>query len=78
MTVSEFSRQVKDNLPYSPNSQQGAVIDALARFLAGVKSSPERPAGPSTHPTFIVNGYAGTGKTSIVGALVKALRQLEF
>ena len=78
MTVSEFSRQVKDNLPYSPNSQQGAVIDALARFLAGVKSSPERPAGPSTHPTFIVNGYAGTGKTSIVGALVKALRQLEI
>lgn len=77
MTVSEFSRQVKENLPYSPNPQQGAVIDALARFLAGVRSSAGRPAAPSVHPAFIVNGYAGTGKTSIVGALVKALRQLD-
>lgn len=76
MTISQFSRQVKQNLTFIPIEQQDALIDALARFLSGIRPNPERPPAPSSHPVFVINGYAGTGKTSVVGALVKTLREL--
>lgn len=50
-------------LPYSPNEQQRCVAYALARFCAS----------PRQDVVFILNGYAGTGKTSLVGALVRML-----
>lgn len=53
-------------LPFSPNEQQMKVALALAKFCLPVEpGAPER--------VFILNGYAGTGKTSLTGALVKAL-----
>lgn len=54
------------NLPHTPTEQQLGVAAALARFLTA-------PAGPDA--AFILNGYAGTGKTSLIGAAVKALQQ---
>jgi len=67
LTIGQFAGQVKDLLPYAPNRQQSMLIDALARFCAGYDE---------TGRVFIVNGYAGTGKTSVTGALVKALTAL--
>lgn len=67
MTVSEFAEDVARNLPYSPNRQQTLLIGALARFCSS--------ATPSDS-VFIINGYAGTGKTSLTGALVKSLRNV--
>ncbi|MDE5649488.1 MAG: AAA family ATPase, partial [Duncaniella sp.] len=67
MTVSEFAGLVKGKLPYEPNGQQEQLIGALARFCSS--------ATPSDS-VFIVNGYAGTGKTSLTGALVKALEEV--
>lgn len=67
MTVSEFADMVVGKLPYEPNSQQRQLIGALARFCSS--------ATPSDS-VFIVNGYAGTGKTSLTGALVKALEEV--
>lgn len=58
-----FAAEVVSRLPYVPNEQQQALVGALARFVCS----------PSPEPAFIVNGYAGTGKTSLVGALVGAL-----
>ncbi len=53
-------------LPYDPNSQQVQVVAALARFCCtDMVTGPDR--------VFVLNGYAGTGKTSLTGALVKAL-----
>lgn len=66
MTVSEFAALVMGKLPYEPNKQQTLLIGALARFCSS--------ATPSDS-VFIVNGYAGTGKTSLTGALVKALEE---
>ncbi|MDE5665021.1 MAG: AAA family ATPase, partial [Duncaniella sp.] len=43
------------------------LIDALARFCSSA-TPPES--------VFIINGYAGTGKTSLTGALVKALEEV--
>ncbi len=56
--------QIIQALPYAPNRQQELVIGALARFCS---------PGTPEESVFLLNGYAGTGKTSICGALVKAL-----
>ncbi|MDE5608257.1 MAG: AAA family ATPase [Muribaculaceae bacterium] len=47
-----------------PTRQQLTLAAALARYC-----SPETPQDS----VFILNGYAGTGKTTVIGALVKAL-----
>lgn len=65
MDAKEFAANVMLALPYTPNDQQVAVIAALARFCSPAPSSSDR--------VFILNGYAGTGKTSMTGALVKTL-----
>lgn len=64
MTIREFADSVRRALPYEANAQQSQLIDALARFCGGRSD---------VGSVFIVNGYAGTGKTSLTGALVKAL-----
>ena len=64
MDPKEFAAEVLLALPYRANDQQVQVVAALARFC-----SPE--ARPES--VFILNGYAGTGKTSLTGALVRTL-----
>lgn len=54
------------DLPYNANDQQVAVVGALARFC-------QTPANDDC--AFILNGYAGTGKTSLTGALVRCLER---
>lgn len=69
MNAEDFAKRVALNLPYVPNEQQAMVVAALARFCGA-------PAGGhsgSGERVFMLNGYAGTGKTSLTGALVKAL-----
>ena len=64
MTAEEFAAEIIRNLPYGPNEQQKLVIGALSRFCS--------PNAPSDS-VFLLNGYAGTGKTSLCGALVRSL-----
>ncbi len=54
-------------LPFVPNEGQKTVIESFARFLLSGES----------RRAFILRGYAGTGKTSIVAALVKAMEQMQ-
>ena len=61
--VKQLAVDVLRELPYDPNDEQMLVIVALAHFLL---YAPERSV-------FILGGYAGTGKTSLTGAIVKAL-----
>lgn len=65
MDVSQLAEQITVEMGFPPTAQQRALIDALARFC-----------GDTTpyNAVFLLNGYAGTGKTSVVAALVKALR----
>lgn len=67
MTAEQFATEIASALPFAPNGQQQLVIGALSRFCS-----------PAAHAdaVFLLNGYAGTGKTSICGALVKALRKV--
>ena len=63
--VMQLATDVLRWLPYDPNDDQMQVIVALAHFLL---YAPERSV-------FILGGYAGTGKTSLTGAIVKAMHQ---
>lgn len=67
MDALEFAERIALNLPYEPNEQQIQLIAALARFCS--------PLSPSDS-VFLLNGYAGTGKTSLTGALVKSLSEV--
>lgn len=60
----DLAAEVIKALPYTPNRQQVQLVAALARFC----DPAPRPEG-----VFILNGYAGTGKTSLTGALVRTL-----
>lgn len=67
MDVVEFADTVIQNLPYAPTDQQVEVIAALSRFCS--KHTP-------SDTVFLLNGYAGTGKTSLCSALVKSLNSV--
>lgn len=64
MTVGEFTESILKQLPYVPTDQQVQCMAALARFC--------RTSAPSDS-VFLLCGYAGTGKTTLVSALVRAL-----
>ncbi len=66
MDSKEFAAEVLLDLPYEANDQQVQVVAALARFC-------EPFAKPEC--VFVLNGYAGTGKTSLTGALVRTLER---
>lgn len=68
MELHDLAERIFFNLPYDPTSQQVELIAALARFCT-VKRRDD--------PVFLLNGYAGTGKTSLIGALVRALHEEE-
>ena len=59
--------RIRAELPFEPNAEKEGLFKALGAFLV---SRDERKA-------FILRGYAGTGKTSVVSALVRALQGLK-
>ena len=58
--------RIKAELPFEPNEEKEGLFQSLGAFLV---SRDERKA-------FILRGYAGTGKTSVMSALVRALKGL--
>lgn len=58
-----FSDQLLARLGHAPTAGQSKAVHALERLLAT-----EKPRA-----TLVLKGYAGTGKTTLVGALVKVL-----
>lgn len=62
-----FVKQIEANFAFQPTAEQAQALEALAAFL--LSKQPDS--------LFLLKGYAGTGKTSLVGALVKTLDQLQ-
>jgi len=58
--------RIKAELPFEPNEEKAGLMDALGAFI--VSRAPRK--------AFILRGYAGTGKTSVMAALVRALKKL--
>ena len=61
-----IQNRIIQHLPFTANEGQMELLDKLSRFIT---SQAPRKA-------FILRGYAGTGKTSIMAALVQSLKQL--
>lgn len=62
-----LTAQIKSNFPFTPTSEQEMAMDKLSEFLL---SDDDRKV-------FLLCGYAGTGKTSLISALVRTMEQLE-
>ena len=60
-----ITQRLLERLGHVPTQGQNKAIDALSRLLAT-----EKPQA-----TLVLKGYAGTGKTTLVGALVKVLSE---
>ena len=59
--------RIKSELPFEPNEEKAGLFKALGAFL--VSRVPRK--------AFVLSGYAGTGKTSVVSALVRTLASLK-
>jgi len=62
-----FSEQIKSNFPFEPTGEQYAVLEKWSDFLFARDND----------SLFLLKGYAGTGKSSLVGAVVKTLNELK-
>ena len=67
MINSYLSRQITQNFPHNPTEDQFSALKTLTDFLLSTESD----------TLLLLKGYAGTGKTSLVGALVKTLNELK-
>lgn len=66
--LSDFiSQRIRQEFGFEPTEQQSVLIEKLAVFIMS----------NDNRKVFLLKGYAGTGKTSIVSALVRALNSLE-
>ncbi len=59
----KFSSALKRNFPLSPTADQAYALELLARYCLT----------PGTQHIFLLKGYAGTGKTTLIKTLVHTL-----
>lgn len=62
-----FKDKFLENFPNEPTKGQAELIEKLSEFILNQKFN----------TVFLLKGYAGTGKTSIISALVKTLKAFE-
>jgi exodeoxyribonuclease-5 len=63
MTAPEFYSLIKQQFPFNPTLKQNIVLQQLSEFIFKKDKS----------ALYLLKGYAGTGKTTIVGAIVNNL-----
>lgn len=66
MTIPEFIEKIAQRFGFPPTADQQQALETFGRFLASRASQ----------PVMIMRGSAGTGKTSLVAAMVKTLLSL--
>jgi len=69
----DFVSKIVEKLPFEPNKTQLTTLNELSRFLFEHSDSLSQ-----RDRVFVLKGYAGTGKTSIIGALVKVMEELHM
>jgi exodeoxyribonuclease-5 len=60
MTASEFYSLIKQQFPFQPTQKQNIVLNQLSEFIFSKQPN----------ALYVLKGYAGTGKTTIVGIIV--------
>lgn len=63
MTSSEFYSLIKQQFPFQPTIKQNIVLQQLSAFIFS----------KTPNELYLLKGYAGTGKTTIIGAIVTNL-----
>ncbi len=63
MTSSDFYRLLVKKFPFEPTNKQQIALDQLAKFVYD----------DAPNALYLLKGFAGTGKTSIIGTLVSNL-----
>ncbi|MBJ7883070.1 ATP-dependent DNA helicase [Gelidibacter salicanalis] len=63
MNASDFYKQLKQKFPFEPTLKQNIVLDQLSNFVFDTNNN----------QIYLLKGFAGTGKTSIIGTLVSNL-----
>lgn len=69
MIFSVFGQKMAEKLHFLPNNSQKEAMNLLGEFVCG-NTMQDR--------IFVLRGYAGTGKTSLIGALVKMLDEVRM
>lgn len=67
MTNSQLNSQIRQNFQHNPTEDQNSALNTLVNFLLSQE----------TDTLLLLKGYAGTGKTSLVGALVQTMTELK-
>lgn len=68
MLIDDLTQQIKRNFLYKPTDEQEFAMKSFAEFLFS----------GNQEGIFLLKGYAGTGKTTLIGALVKTLDLLKW
>ena len=66
MNISDIASQIYAKLLYQPTNNQKKIVEAFSEYLIEGDNS----------TIFVLNGYAGTGKTTLVAAIVSALKTM--
>lgn len=67
-TASSFLKILTDKFPHVPTTKQGLALNMLANFVLGKKKD----------NVFLLKGFAGTGKTTLVATLVSSLWKVKM
>jgi exodeoxyribonuclease-5 len=67
MVASEFYKLIKNDFPFTPTLKQDIVLQQLSEFI--FNTAPDN--------LYLLKGYAGTGKTTIISAIVKNLWKIK-
>ncbi|TRW24312.1 AAA family ATPase [Flavobacterium zepuense] len=65
MTPALFYKVLRQNFPFSPTLKQDIFLQKIAEFIVST----------GKQDLFVLKGYAGTGKTTIISTLVNNLRE---
>ncbi|MEK9530071.1 MAG: AAA family ATPase [Flavobacteriaceae bacterium] len=68
MIAEQFLKTLKNNFPFTPTEAQEEALSAFASFLTTA----------SSNDVLLLKGYAGTGKTTLVGTIVKSIGSLRY
>ena len=68
MTSEKFLRELQQRFPHSPTEAQEKWFPLIASYLCS--------RTPQT--AFLLTGYAGTGKTTLIGFLVHQLKHIQY
>ena len=68
MIKNHIINELKNKFTYTPTASQLELIEKLSFFITN----------PIDNSIFLIKGYAGTGKTSLIAALVKVLTDMKM